>query len=493
MTSPTLDSTLMADPAHPAGARRWWGLIAVLTGVFMPILDFFIVNVAIPAIQTRLSATSGQTELIVAGYAVTYAALLVTGGRLGDRLGRRRAFLIGMASFTAASLLCGLAPNANALVAARALQGSTAALLFPQVLALIQGMFEPQERPRAMSRYGVALGLAAAVGQLLGGVLISADLAGLSWRWCFLVNVPVGLVALFAVRALVPRVAPVPGSRLDGVGSALSFLGLVLLILPLTEGRALGWPTWSYLSLGGAAVVLAGFAYHQRWLHRAGGSPLVPPPLFGQRVFRAGLLTVFAFYAGMSAFFFVLALQLQHGQGLSPVQSGLEVTPLALGFFATSLLGRRLADRYGQLSLAAGAVVLLASYAGEYLLTAGDPTHVNRLLLALLLVVNGLGQGLVMAPLIGRVLADIAPEHTGAASGALATVQQVAGAIGVAVVGIVFFSVVQGSGSPARSYSRGFQSGLVYLAITVLATLAGLALLARSTRSAHSTRDSHGH
>ncbi|MEU6745324.1 MFS transporter [Spirillospora sp. NPDC046719] len=459
--------TLLQSPAHRVaesdGARRWLALVVVLTGVFMPILDFFIVNVAIPSIETDLHATSGQTELIVAGYAVPYAALLIIGGRLGDRWGRRRAFALGMAGFTAASLLCGIAPTANALVLARAAQGAAAALLFPQVLTLIQHMFGERERPRAMTFYGLALGLAAAFGQLLGGGLISADLAGLGWRWCFLINIFVGVIALAAVRPLVPFAAPI-GSRLDVAGGALSFTGFVLLILPLTEGRVQGWPAWSYASLVAAVLVLGAFGRHQHRTARKGGDPLVPPSLFADRAFRAGLLTVFAFYTGMSSFFFVLALQLQHVQGLSPVQSGLQVTPLALGFFATSLLARPLPARFGDRSLIAGAVLLLAAYAGEYALVS------DRLALSVLLTVNGLGQGMVMAPLIGRVLAGVAAHHAGAASGVLATCQQLAGALGIAIIGIVYFN----------SADRGFQAGLIYLSITVLATISGLVLIGRS-------------
>jgi EmrB/QacA subfamily drug resistance transporter len=475
MTAQTL-----APPAGRVDApRRWLALIVVLTGVFMPILDFFIVNVAIPSIETGLDATSGQTELVVAGYAVAYAALLVTGGRLGDRFGRRRTFAVGMAGFTVASLLCGIAPTATALVLARALQGATAALLFPQVLSLIQTMFEERERPRAMTFYGLALGLAAAVGQLLGGVLISADLAGLAWRWCFLINIPVGLVALAALRPLVPAGQADGAGRLDVVGSALSFTGFVLLILPLTEGRVQGWPSWSLVCLAASALILGTFVQHQRWLHRRGGAPLLSPVLFANRRFLAGLVTVFAFYAGMSSFFFVLALQLQHGQGMSPIASGLQVTPLALGFFVTSLLARHLIARFGGAILIAGALLILLAYAGEYVLTATGPGHLDRAQLALLLTVNGLGQGLVMAPLLGQVLNGVAPHYAGAASGAVATVQQISGAVGIAIIGIVFFHAAGDAGRGA-TVSDGFQAGLVYLAGTVLATIGGLVLLQRT-------------
>ena len=478
MTATTLLAPRAAAPR--AEARRWWGLIAALTGVFMPILDFFIVNVAVPSIQSGLGASSGQTELVVAGYAVAYAALVVTGGRLGDRLGRRRAFELGMVGFTVASLLCAIAPDAITLVAARGVQGIAAALLFPQVLALVQALFAPHERARAMTYYGLAIGLAAALGALVGGALISADLFGWSWRWCFLINVPVGLLALAAVRTLIPSLAPGAVGRLDVVGSVLLFTGLVLLILPLTEGRALGWPIWSCPALVGAVATLALFARHQLRLHRAERAPLLPAPLFAQRGFVPGLLSVFAFYAGLSSFFFILALQLQQGQGLSPVDSGLEVTSLAIGFFVSSLLGRGLAERYGSRPLTAGTFVLLAAYAGAFLVTAADPRLVDRTLLAVVLAVAGFGQGLVLTPLLGRALAAVEPAYTGAASGTLAAVQQVGGAIGVALVGMVFFHSAGATGvSRAVADSRGFQAGLVYLAFTVFATLAGLRALSR--------------
>lgn len=315
----------------------------------------------------------------------------------------------------------------------------------------------------------------------MGGALISADLFGLSWRWCFLINVPVGVLALVAVRTLIPSLAPSAATRLDVTGGVLLFAGLVLLIAPLTEGRALGWPTWSYPCLAAAAAILALFARHQLRLHRAGRAPLLPPPLFAQRGFLPGLLSVFAFYAGLSSFFFILALQLQQGQGLSPVRSGLEVTSLAVGFFISSLLGRRLAERYGDRPLTVGTLVLLAAYAGAFLVTAADPRLMDRALLALVLAVAGFGQGLVLTPLLGRALAAIEPAYTGAASGTLAATQQVGGALGVALVGMVFFHFAGATGlTRAAADSRGFQAGLVYLALTVLATLAGLRALARS-------------
>ena len=233
-------------------ASRWAALPVVLAGTFMVVLDFFIVNVAMPAMQADLHAGTGALEWVVAGYGLTFATLLITAGRLGDQFGRRRLFSVGLALFTLASAACGLAWSPAALVAARLVQGVAAALLSPQVLSIIGVAYTGEDRVRALSVYGIVLGLAAVGGQLVGGVLVQADVAGLGWRSCFLINVPVGLAALALAPRLVPESRAGRSSRIDVAGTVLVTAGLTAIILPLVEGRQHGWPLWTWLSLGAA-------------------------------------------------------------------------------------------------------------------------------------------------------------------------------------------------------------------------------------------------
>ncbi|MGI8552543.1 MAG: MFS transporter, partial [Dehalococcoidia bacterium] len=336
----------------PAAARRWAALPVILAGTFMTILDFFIVNVAIPAMQRDLHAGSGAIEFVVAGYGLAYAAGLITGGRLGDLYGRRRMFALGLALFTLTSAGCGLAPNASVLVIARIGQGLAAALLAPQVLSMLGIVYTGEDRARAFTFYGLVLGLAAVGGQLLGGLLIQADFAGLSWRTCFLINVPIGAVALVLTPRLVPESRAEGCSRLDLIGTALVTLGMVAIVLPLVEGRRQGWPLWAWLGLASALPLLLAFGLYQRRLSARGQTPLVDLTLFGERAFAVGIVAILVFYAGIASFFFVFTLYMQQGRGLDALNSGAIFTPIGLGFCATSMSTRWIANWFGRQSMA---------------------------------------------------------------------------------------------------------------------------------------------
>src|ERR1700759_2835785 len=274
-----------------AAPSRWETLPVVLAGTFMVVLDFFIVNVALPSMQADLHAGAGAIEWIVAGYGLTFATLLITAGRLGDLLGRRRMFALGLALFTVASAACGVAGDPTQLIVARALQGAAAALLSTNVLSIVNVTFAGPERVRALGVYGTVLGLAAAGGQLIGGALVQADVAGLGWRSIFLVNVPIGAAALALTRHYVAESRAEGGARLDPAGPGLITVALVDVVLPLVEGRQHGWPLWTWLCLGAAPLALAAFALQQRRLHARGGAPLLDPALLRERAFTAGLLT----------------------------------------------------------------------------------------------------------------------------------------------------------------------------------------------------------
>jgi MFS family permease len=424
------------EPALPIA-----GLITVLLGVLLPMIDFFIVNVALPTMHQDLHASTGVLELVVSGYSTVYAVLLVLGGRLGDAHGRRRLFLVGIAAFTFASLLCGLAPTATTLVIARVLQGGSAALMVPQTLSTIQATGNVESRSRALGWFGATGGLAAVAGQLLGGALVSANIGGSGWRAIFFVNVPIGLIGLFFAARFVPETKAVRHHRIDVTGTILLGLTLVAVLIPLTEGRTLGWPLWSIGLLALSPVIAAGFVAAERSLERRGGSPLVPPSVLQHSSMRRGLGLSVPFFATFGAFMFVYTLVMQGTLGFSPIRAGFALTPLALAFLATSLATTSLVARYGRSVIGAGAAIQLVGLLLVIAALAAWWPQISVLDLAPGLAVMGAGQGLVMSPLIRVVLSDVPVESAGAGSGVLTTTQQTSLALGVAAIGSAYLSL----------------------------------------------------
>lgn len=420
---------------------RWWPLLVLLSGTFLVVLDFFIINVAVPSLRSDLGASGAQIQLVVAGYGLTYAAGLVVGGRIGDLFGHRRMFRVGMAGFMAASLACGLAPSIEVLILARLVQGTAAAVMAPQVLTLLGVMFDGSSRERAFGGYGVALGVASGAGQIVGGALIDLDPFGLGWRSCFLVNLPIGAAAIIATGRLIPESHGEGSRRLDLAGALAITAAMVTLVYPLIEGRRQGWPPWTWLCFTASASLFVAFVRHERGVVRRGGAPLVHPALFTDRAFTTGIASVLVFYSGVASFFLVLSLYLQDGRGLGPFASGVVFSVMVVGFLVTTFAGRRVSDRLGRHALAIGALAI----AGGHLLLrtsiigAGPDGSLWSLLPALL--VTGAGIGVVMAPLVSLVLAGITPAHAGAASGVLAAGQQLGNALGVALLGIVYFGI----------------------------------------------------
>ncbi|GHH86998.1 MFS transporter [Streptomyces sulfonofaciens] len=438
------------------------GLFTVLLGAALPLIDFFIVNVALPTMGRDLAAGEAVLELVVAGYGVAYAVLLVLGGRLGDMFGRRRLFLGGMAAFGLTSLACGLAPDAWSLVGARVAQGAAAALMLPQVLATIQSATSGPRRARAMGLYGATAGLAMVAGQILGGVLVAADIAGSGWRSVFLVNVPVVLVGLVLAVRTVPETRSRHPEPIDVPGTLLLGVSLLTLLAPLTEGRAAGWPVWTWAAL--AVFPFAAFAFYRVELRadRLGRTPLVPPSLFGLVSLRRGLLMVVPFSIGFSGFMFVIAIALQQGARLGPVAAGLALAPMAVVFFAVSLAGPRLVARYGTRVVTAGSAVqgvgvaLLALAAWRQWPDLGLPALLPGTALA------GAGQALQL-PVVFRIILSEVPQHrAGVGSGVMITTQQSALALGVATLGSLFLGLVPGA---------GMQNALVATLLAQLATV----------------------
>ncbi|MEU2827604.1 MFS transporter [Streptomyces lavendulae] len=446
------------------------GLFTVLVGAALPLIDFFIVNVALPAIDSDLDAGPAMLELIVGGYGVAYAVLLVLGGRLGDTAGRRRLFLIGMAAFGITSLACGLAPTAWTLVGARVAQGAAAALMLPQVLATIQATTQGPRRARAMSLYGATAGLSMVAGQILGGVLVAADVAGSGWRSVFLVNVPVVVLGLvLAVRA-VPETRSDRPASVDVPGTLLLALSLVSLLLPLTEGRATGWPLWTWLSLAVFPFAAAAFYLTERRADRSGRTPLVPPSLLRLESLRSGLVLMVPLSLGFSGFMFVVAVALQQGLRMGPVAAGLALVPMAVAFFAASLAGPRLVGRFGSRVVTAGGLFQGLGI-GLFLLTVrSDWPDLGLAGLAPAVAVAGLGQGLQLPVLMRMMLSDVPADRAGVGGGVMITAQQSALALGVATLGSLFLALVPGAGMrSALTVTLLVQLGMI--ALTVLLSL----------------------
>ncbi|MFF7387418.1 MFS transporter [Streptomyces scabiei] len=440
------------------------GLFTVLLGAALPLIDFFIVNVALPTIGRDLAASEAVLELVVAGYGVSYAVLLVLGGRLGDLFGRRRLFLWGMAAFGVTSLACGLAPDAWTLVAARVAQGAASAAMLPQVLATIQSATAGARRARAMSLYGATAGLSMVAGQILGGVLVSADLAGTGWRSVFLVNVPVVVLGLLLTARAVPETRSARPEPVDGPGTVLLAVSLLTLLVPLTEGRAAGWPLWTWLGLAAFPFAATAFYLVERRADRLGRTPLVPPSLFRLLSLRRGLVMILPFSIGFSGFMFVIAVALQEGARLGPTAAGLALSPMAVVFFVLSLAGPRLVTRYGTRVVTAGGLVQGVGLALVALAVGRAWPEPDWPLLLSGVAVAGGGQALQLPIVFRIILSEVPPTRAGVGSGVMITTQQSALALGVATLGSLFLGLVPG---------MGMRDALV---TTLLVQLAGVAL-----------------
>ncbi|WP_375312014.1 MFS transporter [Bradyrhizobium sp. A5] len=425
---------------HVDSTRRWWVLTIVIAAQFMFGVDAFIVNVAIPTIAVDLHATPAQIESVIAIYLIAYATLVVTGGRLGDIHGTRNVFLAGVLGFTLTSLWCGLAQSGAELIIARLAQGATAALMVPQVLATLHLLFTDESRSRAFAIYGIVLGLAGAAGFLLGGLLVTLDLAGTGWRSVFFVNVPCGLVIAAAAWQIMPSVPRRAGTRLDIKGSIVLFTGLLCLIGPLLFGHDVGWATWPWAVMAVGGVVLLSFLKLEHAVACGGGMPLIDLSLMADAAFLRGLGAAFFFFVANLSFYLVMTLFMQRGLKIPPLAAGMACIPLAIAFVAASRHSGARARHRGTKVLIEGCALQIAGLAALALLVVydGAPTPVA---LALTMSIFGYGQGLVMAPLSGAVLSTVKPVAAGSASGMYGTTAQIGNAAGVAAIGAVFFAV----------------------------------------------------
>lgn len=457
-------------PAASPPARVKAMVLVAMAATFMAMMDSYIVNVAIPSIRSGLGASSSAAEMTVGGYILVYGLFLVTGGRLGDFVGYKRMFLVGLGLFTVASVCCGTAPDPAALIAFRCLQGFAAALFFPQILSIIQTTFEGTRRDRVLALFGVTIGLAAIAGQLIGGVLVHLDLFGWGWRPIFLVNLPLGVAAVTGAALTMPGARSTRRPRLDLRGVGLLTSALLLLSFPLAEGRTAGWPVWCFVMMALSVPCFVAFHRWQVRLSAEGGQPLVSPPLLRLRAYRSGNALFLAFFACNAGLFFVLAIQLQNGLGYSALGSGLLFAPLGIAFTATSMALPRIMPRLGLHVLTAGYGLNALGYLVLLLtaLAAGDSLSGPMLLPAL--VVIGVGQGLGVSPLLGAALTGVPPQEAGSAAGVLETVGQLGMSLGIALVGLLYFGTL-GDGGSRHAYTHAFTVTLVLnLALSLLAT-----------------------
>ncbi|MFF7448437.1 MULTISPECIES: DHA2 family efflux MFS transporter permease subunit [unclassified Streptomyces] len=454
--------------ASTSDRRRWFALAIVMTAAFMDLVDVTIVNIAIPSIQADAGASVSQIQWITAGYALAFAAGLITGGRLGDIHGRKRLFLIGIGGFTVASALCGFAANPEMLVAARILQGGMAALMVPQVLSIVHATFPAEERGKVFGLFGAIVGLGAVSGPLLGALLTEWNLFGLEWRPIFLINLPVGIAGLILGGRYITESRAPRALKLDLVGVALVTLGLLMLLYPLTQGRELGWPLWGYVSMAGALVVFGALVAYERRKSARDGSPLVELSLFKVKSFAAGIAVQTVFGIALGIFFLVWTLYMQTGLGWRPLKAGLTGVPFSIAVsVAAGLSVQKLVPRFGRKVLQAGALTMAAGVL-LYLWEADRyGMSIAPWQMALPLVVMGVGMGLIFAPLTDMVLSGVPREHAGSASGLINTVQQMGNALGLGLVSVVFFGTIADDLRPADvgpAFVNAFQHALWWVA-----------------------------
>jgi len=482
-----------ASPSDLRATRTaWWALAVLILGVAMGMLDTTIVNVALPTIRTSIDADEATLSWIISGYALAYGLILIPAGRIGDRVGHKWVFIVGLSGFTVASLACGIADDATSLVVARVAQGLFGGLFFPAVTALIQLTFADRTRGRAFAVMGAAIGVSTALGPIVGGLLIEALGDADGWRSIFFVNLPFGVVAVVAAILLLPSGAEGAGARgVDVVGFVLLAGALVAVLVPLIEGQDLGWPLWTYLSLSGGVVLVVLFAFWELHLQRRGGTtPLVPPHLFSHPAFTGGVVLALVYFAAFTSIFFTISILWQAGLGHSALEAGLVSIPFALGSIVGASQSDRIAHRLGRTALVLGtglvALGLATIWVVFLLVPAAELT--NWHLLAPL-AVAGIGSGLFIAPNAQFIVATVDRAEAGAASGVIGTMQRVGSAIGIAVIGSVLFGTLEiaGPADVARGFTASAAHAMLVSAVFAVAAFALVFVLPRKVDRGYET------
>jgi EmrB/QacA subfamily drug resistance transporter len=441
---------------------RWIVLAVVLAAEVMDLLDSTIVNVAGPSVRRDLGGGASTLQWLSAAYTLTFAVFLVTGARLGDLFGRRRLFLIGSAGFTLMSAACALAPSPGLLIATRALQGGFGALLIPQGFGLLKEAFAEEEMGTVFGSFGPVMGLSAIAGPIVAGLLIDANLLGTGWRLVFLINVPVGIVALATAWRTLPRTVPAPGTKLDVGGMALIGAASVAIIYPLIEGRAEGWPAWIFALLALGIVLLGTFALYER---RRREAPLIEPGLLRNRAYVDGLVVALFFFATFAGLMLIVSLFCQLGERFSPVHAGLTLVPITAGMVVTLGASFALVARFGRTLLHLG-IVLAGAGCAVLAVTLSGANSATTLALTPGLAIVGLGAGFIFGQLFDIILAGVAMDQVGSASGVLNAIQQLASALGIAVLGTVFFSELTAGHLPTHALATTAWLCVIPLAVT---------------------------
>jgi EmrB/QacA subfamily drug resistance transporter len=467
-------------PQTPAEAdpRRWLGFGVLLIANFMNLIDVTIVNVALPSLQKSLGADASQIEWVVAAYVLAFALGLLPFGRLGDIVGRKKMFLAGVAGFTLASALCGLAPNIEMLIAARVLQGFAGAMMTPQVLAIVQVTFPPQEKGMAFSFFGLCAGLASVAGPLVGGLLIGGDLWGLDWRPIFLVNIPFGIFALVAGAILITNIPGNSTLKNDYVGIAIFGIAILLLIFPLIEGRTYGWPLWAFAMVIASVVAMVAFYLWEQHREKQNQPQLLTAHLLRNGNFLLGAGVATLFFSGIPGLFLVIAIFLQSGFGMTPLESGLTTVPFSVGVLVISALSGKLGNNYLRRRLALGSIILAVGMLWLRLVIGGVTESIDHWWFAAPLGIAGMGLGIGISALFQTILSGIPPRDAGAGSGALQAFQQVGGALGVALMGEIFFTSLTSGfaaspASPHIPFVAAAENALIYQ-ITIFLVVAAL-------------------
>ena len=429
------------------GRRRTVALYVILLASFMDLMDSSVVNVALPPIQHDLHTSYETVQWVLTGYTLAFAVLQITAGRLGDLIGHKKMFLIGVTGFTIASALCGASRDGGQLIVLRVVQGALAASMVPQVLSIVQAMYPPSARGRAMGAFGALAGLATVGGPIIGALITSGDIAGLGWRAIFYVNVPIGILTLILGVAVLPNSSVAHSPGVDWIGVVLSTVGLFLVVYPLVQGRSAGWPAWVFDILIAGVLVLVTFVVHQSIRRRRGAAAMLDTGLFRYRSFNAGLLTLLLFIGGVVGFFLIFTVYLQNGLGYGVLHAGLTGIPWGIGvpLFA-GLSAGVLTAKLGRVGVQIGILLTIAGMLG-LIWTVSE--HATSWQLAPALFVGGAGMGLVVAALVDFTLSEVPVASAGSASGLYNTVQQLGAALSLAGIATIFFDRLGTAPQPA--------------------------------------------
>ena len=507
------DQTLSRPSAPVASRRAWQALIVLLAGMCIALLDTTIVNVALPSIRTSIDASEATLSWIISGYALAFGLALIPAGKIGDRIGHKWVFFTGIVLFTLASLACGLSQNDLQLVASRVVQGLAGGMFVPAVTAYIQLLFPPQLRGKAFAIMGAVIGVSTALGPIVGGLIIQAFGADEGWRLVFGVNLPIGIATAIAAAILLPTrretaavsatahgsgapagagsrgaaPASAPKAGLDWFGLVLLSAALVALLVPLIQGEDEGWPLWTFLTLGAGVLLLVAFGAWEVARAKRGRDPLVPPRLFRHPAFTGGVVLALVYFAAFTSIFFTISLLWQAGLGHTALESGVVSIPFAIASIVGSALSNNLSRRLGRTVLILGTALVTIGLAWVWIvLLVTTPTDLTNWMLIAPLFIAGLGNGLFIAPNAQFIVATVERSEAGAASGVISTMQRVGSAIGIAVIGSVFFGTLVISGPTPGDVATGFASSSaaamgVSVAFSVLAFLLVFALPRRTS------------